>query len=124
LSKIPYPIKYRSDIDGLRAIAVLSVVAYHSFPEVIKGGFVGVDIFFVISGYLITTIIFQDLKRGSFSFRDFYIRRIRRIFPALCLVLSATFIVGWLFLFPDELQSLGKHILSGASFFSKLVLWS
>lgn len=124
MSGTPYSIKYRSDIDGLRAIAVLSVVAYHAFPDVFKGGFIGVDIFFVISGYLISTIILQDLKGGAFSFKDFYIRRIRRIFPALCLVLSATFIVGWLFLFPDELQSLGKHILSGASFFSNLVLWS
>lgn len=123
MSDAPYPIKYRSDIDGLRAIAVLSVVAYHAFPDLIKGGFIGVDIFFVISGYLISTIIFKDLKEGSFSFKDFYIRRIRRIFPALCLVLGTSFVVGWLFLFPDELQSLGKHILSGASFFSNLVLW-
>lgn len=124
MSDTPYPIKYRSDIDGLRAIAVLSVVAYHAFPDVVKGGFIGVDIFFVISGYLISTIIFQDLKGDNFSFKDFYIRRIRRIFPALCLVLSTSFIVGWLFLFPDELQSLGKHISSGAAFFSNLVLWS
>ncbi len=79
--------KYRPDIDGLRAIAVLAVVLFHAFPKTIKGGFIGVDIFFVISGYLISTIIFENLDKGSFSFFEFYARRIKRIFPALILVL-------------------------------------
>src|SRR5262249_24589181 len=74
---------YRPDIDGLRAIAVLSVVGFHAFPTWFHGGFVGVDIFFVISGYLISTIIFGNLERGSFSYAEFYSRRIKRIFPAL-----------------------------------------
>ena len=70
--------KYRSDIDGLRAIAVLSVLGFHAFPEWVRGGFIGVDIFFVISGYLISTILFQNLQANHFSFIDFYQRRIRR----------------------------------------------
>ena len=74
---------YRPDIDGLRAIAVLTVVAYHAFPQWLRGGFIGVDIFFAISGFLISTIIFQNLERGTFSFADFYSRRVRRIFPSI-----------------------------------------
>ncbi|MCR4304410.1 MAG: acyltransferase [Gallionella sp.] len=87
--------KYRADIDGLRAIAVLSVVGFHAFPSSIKGGFVGVDVFFVISGFLISTIIIGSLERNSFSFIEFYSRRIKRIFPALLLVLIASFAIGW-----------------------------
>lgn len=105
--------KYRPDIDGLRAVAVLSVVAFHAFPEWIKGGFIGVDVFFVISGFLISTIIFENLDRGTFSFAEFYARRIKRIFPALIFVLSACLIFGWLSLLPEELNQLGKHILGG-----------
>jgi peptidoglycan/LPS O-acetylase OafA/YrhL len=81
--------KYRADIDGLRAIAILSVVAFHAFPFWIEGGFIGVDIFFVISGFLISTIIFDSLERDRFSFIEFYSKRIKRIFPALLLVLIA-----------------------------------
>lgn len=109
---------YRQDIDGMRGIAVLSVVIFHAFPESIKGGFVGVDIFFVISGYLISTIIYQNLQNGTFSFLDFYARRIRRIFPALFLVLLVSYTLGWSLLLPDEYKQLGKHILSGAGFVS------
>lgn len=116
--------KYRPDIDGLRAIAVLSVVAFHAFPNGLKGGFIGVDIFFVISGYLISTIIFQNLEKGTFSFTEFYVRRIKRIFPALILVLAASFAFGWFALFADEYKQLGKHIAAGAGFVSNIVLWN
>lgn len=116
--------KYRRDIDGLRAIAVLSVVAFHAFPEWIKGGFIGVDVFFVISGYLISTIIFDNLDRGTFSFLEFYERRVKRIFPALLLVLASCYVFGWFSLLGDEYMQLGKHIAGGAGFVGNLVLWS
>jgi peptidoglycan/LPS O-acetylase OafA/YrhL len=116
--------KYRPDIDGLRAIAVLLVVVYHAFPHALPGGFIGVDIFFVISGYLISTVLFQGIQGGTFSLVDFYSRRIRRIFPALAIVLLATGIFGWFALRADELSQLGKHIAAGAGFVSNLVLWS
>src|SRR6202035_6033864 len=83
----PVGLSYRPDIDGLRAIAVLAVVIFHAFPSALPGGFVGVDIFFVISRYLIGSILLLQLSEGRFSFRDFYARRIKRIFPALLLVL-------------------------------------
>lgn len=117
-----YP-KYRPDIDGLRAIAVLSVVFYHAFPSKLTGGFLGVDIFFVISGFLISTILFQNIDRGSFSIGDFYSRRIRRIFPALGLVLISVLAFAWFCLFPDELQQLGKHTASSAGFIQNFTLW-
>jgi len=116
--------KYRPDIDGLRAVAVLSVVAFHAFPAWMKGGFIGVDVFFVISGFLISTIIFENLDRGTFSFAEFYARRIKRIFPAVLLVLIASFAFGWFALLADEYKQLGKHIAAGAGFVSNLVLWS
>ncbi|MEJ2894600.1 acyltransferase family protein [Bordetella avium] len=94
--------KYRPDIDGLRAIAVLSVVGFHAFPAWISGGFIGVDVFFVISGFLISTILFKSLDAGTFSFSDFYARRIKRIFPALLLVLLACYAFGWFFLMAGE----------------------
>ncbi|QBH97924.1 acyltransferase [Limnobaculum zhutongyuii] len=116
-------IKYRSDIDGLRAIAILAVVIYHAFPSRLPGGFVGVDIFFVISGYLITSIILKKLDMGNFSFIDFYIRRIKRIFPALLTVLTACYFFGWQALFVDEFKALGKHVLSGIAFVQNFVLY-
>jgi len=115
--------KYRPDIDGLRAIAVLSVLGYHAFPEWIHGGFIGVDIFFVISGFLISTIIFKSLSSNEFSFIEFYSRRVRRIFPALATVLLAVFVAGWFILYPDEYRQLGKHIFGGAGFISNILLW-
>jgi len=122
-SNLSHP-KYRPDIDGLRALAVLSVVAFHAFPNGVQGGFIGVDIFFVISGYLISTIIFQNLEKGTFSFTEFYIRRIKRIFPTLILVLVSSYAFGWFALFADEYKQLGKHIAAGAGFVSNLILWS
>src|SRR5580704_11990699 len=96
-SHLTHP-KYRADIDGLRAIAVLSVVGFHAFPKLVHGGFIGVDIFFVVSGFLISTILFGSLEKDSFSFVEFYSRRIRRIFPGLIVVLIAAFTAGWLLL--------------------------
>ena len=84
--------KYRADIDGLRAVAVFAVVLFHTFPKVFPGGFIGVDIFFVISGFVISTVLFKSLEDGKFSFSNFYFRRILRIFPALILVLVSCFI--------------------------------
>ena len=115
--------KYRPDIDGLRAIAVLAVVAFHAFPNSIKGGFIGVDIFFVISGYLITKNIFENLNSNTLSFISFYERRIRRIFPALIFVLTACLLFGWFILVADEYNLLGKHIAAGTSFISNFVFW-
>ncbi len=115
--------KYRPDIDGLRAIAVLSVVVYHAFPKRLEGGFLGVDVFFVISGFLISTILFENLNKGTFSFWEFSARRIRRIFPALFLVLVACGIAGWLVLLPEDFKLLGLHIAGGAGFVSNFVLW-
>ena len=115
---------YRSDIDGLRAVAVVAVVIFHAFATVVPGGFVGVDVFFVISGFLITTNIVSGLESSSFTIRNFYERRARRIFPALFVVLASSFAIGWTMLFDLEFRSLGKHIAAGASFASNLLLWA
>jgi peptidoglycan/LPS O-acetylase OafA/YrhL len=115
--------KYRPDIDGLRAVAVLAVVGFHAFPDQVKGGFVGVDIFFVISGFLISSILFVSLEKDHFSFAGFYARRVRRIFPALILVLATSFGIGWFVLLTGEYKQLGKHILAGVCFVSNFVLW-
>lgn len=116
-------LKYRADIDGLRAVAVLSVVAFHASSRLLSGGFVGVDIFFVISGYLISKIILSELKDGNFSFWDFYSRRIRRIFPALILVLTSSWVAGYAWLQPSDYESLGKHIVAGAGFVANILYW-
>lgn len=107
---------YRPDIDGLRAFAVLSVVVFHAFPSLLPGGFIGVDVFFVISGYLISTIIFKGMESGRFSLLEFYGRRIRRIFPALALVLGICLAAGWFLLLPDEYARLGKHTAASSVF--------
>ncbi|MDB0554051.1 acyltransferase, partial [Ralstonia solanacearum] len=115
-------LNYRSDIDGLRAIAILSVFLYHAFPGVLPGGFIGVDVFFAISGFLISHAIFTGIDNKGFSFRDFYARRTRRIFPALVLVLAATYAAGLLILLPVELTRLGKDIAAAATFTLNFVL--
>lgn len=119
----PHP-AYRPDIDGLRAIAVLAVVLFHAFPALLPGGFIGVDIFFIISGYLIGRIIMGEMAEQRFSFARFYGRRIRRIFPALTLVLISCSVAGWFVLFADEFKMLGRHLVAGAGFVSNLLLWS
>jgi peptidoglycan/LPS O-acetylase OafA/YrhL len=118
-------LKYRADIDGLRAVAVIAVVLYHAFPKVVPGGFVGVDTFFVISGYLITGIIIGGLDGpAGFSFVDFYVRRVRRIFPALIIVLAATLAVGVTIFLPSELASLAKNAFASAFFSANFMLLS
>lgn len=115
---------YRPDIDALRAVAVTLVVIFHAFPEALPGGFVGVDVFFVISGYLITGLIVPRLDAGRFRFIDFYARRARRILPALAVVLVTVVVAGLSVLQFDKLEKLGIHALAGALFFPNLLLWS
>ena len=114
---------YRPDVDGLRAVAVLSVIGFHATAAWFPGGYVGVDIFFVISGFLITSIICRQLDGGRFSFAEFYARRCKRIFPALIVVLAAVLAYGWFFLLPNEYDRLGKHVAAGAGFISNFALW-
>lgn len=120
----PAPQARRRDIDGLRAIAVLAVVVFHAFPGSLPGGFAGVDVFFVLSGFLISTLLLDDLRDGTFTFAGFYARRIRRLFPALLLVLAASFAFGWFALLAGEFRQLGKHIAAGAGFVANFALWS
>jgi peptidoglycan/LPS O-acetylase OafA/YrhL len=115
---------YRPDIDGLRAVAVLLVIVFHAFPKLVPGGFIGVDVFFVISGYLISKIIYVSLSSGSFNFFEFYQRRIIRIFPALIVVLVSVAVAGLTWLSPREYAALGRHIVAGAGFVSNLLLWT
>jgi len=114
--------EYRADIDGLRAIAVILVVLFHAFPDAMPGGFIGVDIFFVISGFLITGIIVRDLDHERFSLSDFYQRRVRRIFPALILVLCVTLALGWLWMMPAAYAQVSGDVLAGAAFFANFAL--
>ena len=113
---------YRPDIDGLRAIAITWVVLCHAFPNYFGGGFIGVDIFFAISGYLISSIIFKGLGKGNFSFLEFYAKRSRRIFPALIFVLVVGLIIGGLFLTPREFKEMGKSAFFGSVFFENFKL--
>ncbi|MGJ5130635.1 acyltransferase family protein [Bradyrhizobium oligotrophicum] len=119
----PHQLKYRPDVDGLRAVAVICVVLFHAFPTLLPGGFVGVDIFFVISGYLITSIIVSDVDDDKFSFLTFYARRVRRIFPALLTVLVACLVAGWFLLLSDEYEQLGKHVAGGGAFIANFIFW-
>jgi len=119
-----HSIAYRPDIDGLRAVAVGLVVLFHAWPKWLRSGFIGVDIFFVISGFLITSIILKDLRQREFTIRGFYVRRIRRIFPALITVVLAVLAFGWYVLLQQEFAQLGKHVAAAAGFVSNLVLWS
>jgi peptidoglycan/LPS O-acetylase OafA/YrhL len=117
-------VTYRPDIDGLRAIAVIAVLLYHLEPAWCSGGFVGVDVFFVISGYLITHILWRRVQDGTFSLLDFFRRRVRRLFPALFAMLLIQGILGLAFLSPPELARLGESIAASASSVSNLYFWS
>ncbi|WP_175491652.1 acyltransferase family protein [Onishia taeanensis] len=116
---------YRSDIDGLRAVAVMGVLMFHAGFSMFPGGYVGVDVFFVISGYLITHIIRREIEvTGSFSFLDFYARRIRRLFPALVATVLACLILGFLLFTPQYYERLGMSSISAVFSFSNFLFWS
>lgn len=116
-------IKYRPEIDGLRAIAVLSVVFYHAEMKMFKGGFFGVDVFFVISGYLITKILLIDIENKNFSFKNFYERRARRILPCLFVVMLTTVPFAYNLLLPKSLKEYGLSIVSTMFFSSNIQFW-
>lgn len=111
---------YRPDIDGLRALAIVLVLVVHAFPSWVGGGFIGVDVFFVISGFLIGSILLTEMKLGHFSLMGFYVRRVNRIFPALIVVLIACLAFGWFSLFQDEFKSLGRSTAAGAGFLANV----
>lgn len=114
---------YRRDIDGLRAIAILAVILFHAFPRGLRGGFVGVDVFFVISGFLIGGIIDREIRDKRFTLTHFYARRARRIFPALIVVLISVVAAGALILLPGEFRQLGLHVAGGVGFIENIVLY-
>ena len=114
--------KYRPDVDGLRAVAVTLVLYFHAFPNAVPGGFIGVDVFFVISGFLITSIIARELELGRFSLVGFYNRRIRRIFPALIVVLCATLMLGWFWMLPSAYAQLGSDTFASTAFLANIAL--
>lgn len=115
--------KYRKEIDGLRALAVLPVILFHAGYEMFNGGYIGVDIFFVISGYLITTIIIEDISAKKFSVIDFYERRARRILPALFSMILFCIPFAWLLMLPTQMESFSKSLISATLFFSNILFW-
>ncbi len=117
-------IQYRRDIDGLRALAVVPVILFHAGYDWIAGGFVGVDVFFVISGYLISSILIREMDAGGFTFARFYERRVRRIVPALLSVLVATLVAGYFVLLPEEYVGLGKAAAAALGFVPNIYYWS
>ncbi|NLZ16966.1 MAG: acyltransferase, partial [Desulfobulbaceae bacterium] len=115
--------KYRPEIDGLRAIAVIPVIFFHAGFEQFRGGFVGVDAFFVISGYLITTIILSEKERGTYSLLNFYDRRARRILPALFLVMFISLPFAWFWLFPSDMKDFSQSLVAVSTFSSNILFW-
>jgi peptidoglycan/LPS O-acetylase OafA/YrhL len=115
--------KYRAEIDGLRALAVLPVILFHAGFELFSGGFVGVDVFFVISGYLITTIIISEMAEGKFSIVNFYERRARRILPALFFVMLMCLPFAWMWLTPNDLKDFGQSLVAVSTFSSNILFW-
>jgi peptidoglycan/LPS O-acetylase OafA/YrhL len=116
--------KYRPDIDGLRAVAVMAVVLFHSGVRSLSGGYVGVDVFFVISGYLITGYIDQRISVGKFSILEFYERRVRRILPALFFLLLVAFVFAYLVLLPGDLVSFAKSAVATIFFVPNILFRS
>jgi len=116
-------LRYRADIDGLRAIAVVPVVLFHSGFSAFSGGFVGVDVFFVISGFLITSLLMSELDAGKFSLLGFYERRIRRIFPALFAIMGVCSLAAWFLMMPEEFAYFGRSMVAAALFGSNVLFW-
>ena len=116
--------QYRREIDGIRALAVLPVILFHAGFSLFSGGYVGVDIFFVISGYLITGIVMSEIARGTFSIVNFYERRIRRILPALFLVLAVCTPVAYWILIPSDFKEFCQSLIAVATFSSNVFFWS
>mgnify|MGYP001321792975 CR=1 FL=1 len=114
---------YRREIDGLRALAVLPVILFHAGVPGFSGGFVGVDVFFVISGYLITSILARELEGGQYSIVRFYERRARRILPALAVVIAACLPAAWVWLSPRDLQDFAQSVLAVGVFGSNVLFW-
>ena len=115
--------KYRAEIDGLRALAVLPVILFHAGFESFSGGYVGVDVFFVISGYLIASIIISDLANNKFSIVNFYERRARRLLPALFFVLATCLPFAWLWLSPNDLKDFGQSLIAVSTFSANILFW-
>ncbi len=115
--------KYRAEIDGLRALAVVPVILFHAGFEVFSGGFVGVDVFFVISGYLITTILIEDMENDRFSIINFYERRARRILPALFFVMLVCLPFAWMWMLPDRMKDFSQSIVAVNLFASNILFW-
>jgi peptidoglycan/LPS O-acetylase OafA/YrhL len=115
--------RYRAEIDGLRAVAVFPVILFHAGFEHFNGGFVGVDVFFVISGYLITTIILAEKEQGTFSLVNFYERRARRILPALFLVMFVSLPFAWLWLLPSDMKDFSQSLVAVSTFTSNILFW-
>lgn len=113
---------YRSDLDGLRAVAVIAVVLFHAYPKLLPGGFIGVDVFFTLSGFFISKILYQEFEKGTFSYSRFMAKRIRRIVPALAVVMFSCFCFGWYTLMKDEFVALGEQLVAGV-FFSANILF-
>lgn len=114
---------FRSDINGLRAVAVALVVLFHFGVAPVAGGFIGVDVFFVISGYLMTGIIVSRQLSGSFSCATFYLERCRRIVPALAVLCVAVLVAGWFLLMPSEYMDLGQQVIAALTFVSNVLFW-
>ena len=115
--------KYRAEIDGLRALAVVPVILFHAGFELFSGGFVGVDVFFVISGYLITTILINDIEQKRFSILYFYERRARRILPALFFVMVVCIPFAWIWMLPSQMKDFSQSIIAVSLFLSNILFW-
>ena len=115
--------KYRPEIDGLRALAVVPVILFHAGFDIFSGGFIGVDIFFVISGYLITTILLEDIEEGRFSLVNFYERRARRIIPALFFVVIVCIPFAWMWMLPSQMKDFSQSLVAVSLFASNILFW-